>query len=62
VPDGKHLNDPRHWRDRAEEARILAGQMSDDLSRQTMLRVAEDYERLAIRAAQRRDADSKPAD
>jgi hypothetical protein len=46
-------NDPEHWRNRAEEARALADQMSDEASKQTMLRIAADYERLAERAALR---------
>jgi hypothetical protein len=48
--DTPHFNDPRHWHDRAEEARILAEQMNDDLSRTMMLRPAEDYDKLAARA------------
>ena len=48
--DTPHFNDPRHWHDRAEEARILAEQMSDDLSMKMMLRIAEDYDKLAARA------------
>ncbi len=47
------INDPKHWRARAEEIRALADQMSDETSRQMMLRVASDYERLAERAEQR---------
>jgi len=47
------INDPEHWRNRAEEARTLADQMSDEASKQTMLRIAADYERLAERAALR---------
>ena len=47
------INDPEHWRNRAEEARTLAEQMSDETSRQTMLRIATDYDRLAQRAASR---------
>ena len=30
--------DPRHWRDRAEEARLLAHDMEDTHSREAMLR------------------------
>jgi hypothetical protein len=39
--------DPEHWRERAEEARYVAKQMSDPVAREMMLRIAADYERLA---------------
>ena len=47
------INDPKHWRERAEEARALANQMNDQEARQLMLGIAKDYERLAERAAER---------
>jgi hypothetical protein len=47
------INDPAHWRQRAEEARTIAEQMSDLQSKDSMLRIAKDYERLAERAEQR---------
>ena len=40
------INDPAHWRQRAEEARTIAEQMSDLNSKDAMLRIAKDYERL----------------
>ena len=40
----------KHWLARAEEARILANQMTDAEAKVAMLRIAEDYERLAQRA------------
>jgi hypothetical protein len=45
------INDPRFWRQRAEEARRLAARMSDELAKQTMLMVAEVCDRFAIGAA-----------
>jgi hypothetical protein len=41
------INDPEHWRTRAEEARLLAKDMNDSASKDAMLRIAEDYEQLA---------------
>ena len=44
------LNDSRRWRDRADEMRTLASEISDPESRTIMLRLANDYESLARRA------------
>jgi hypothetical protein len=46
-------NDPKHWCKRAEQMRTLAEEMHDEQTKQTMLRIASDYERLAERAEQR---------
>jgi hypothetical protein len=43
------LDDPEHWRSRAEEARAVAEQLSDPEAKRTMLRIAADYEQLAER-------------
>ena len=43
------LNDPRHWRERAEEARSRADQIAEPQSKNAMLRIAHDYEVLAER-------------
>jgi len=54
------LEDPAHWRARAEEARTLADQMKhDEKSRQTMLRIVADYERMAKHAEERASHRSK---
>jgi predicted Rossmann-fold nucleotide-binding protein len=47
------INDPKHWRERAEEARTVADELTDSDSKRRMLRVAEDYEELARRAERR---------
>jgi hypothetical protein len=48
-----YFNDPEYWRQRAEEARVLAELMMDETAKETMLRVAEDCDTLAVRAAMR---------
>lgn len=49
---------PEHWRKRAEEARIVAEQMTDPDAKEAMMNVAASYDRLA-RVAQK-VADDKP--
>jgi hypothetical protein len=44
-----HINDPKHWRHRAEEARAMAESLTDPEAKQLMLNVAADYEKLAKR-------------
>ena len=47
------MTDPKHWRDRAEEARVLAQDMKDPEAREATLRIAKDYDHIAERAEQR---------
>jgi hypothetical protein len=44
---------PKHWRERAEEARAMAAQISDQKAKSMMLHIAESYEKLAKRAEKR---------
>ena len=43
-------DDPKHWRNRAREARIHAGELSDPEAKRQMLGIARGYDRLAERA------------
>jgi hypothetical protein len=54
------INDPEHWLQRAREARTLADQMSDEVSKETKLKIAADCEHLAERAALRTQGASPP--
>jgi hypothetical protein len=47
------INDPEHWLKRAKEARALAEQINDPEAKRTMLKNADEYERLAHRAQER---------
>jgi hypothetical protein len=44
------VNNPMHWRERAKEARSVAVSIDDPIARESMLSVAEAYERMAARA------------
>jgi hypothetical protein len=41
------FNEALEWRDRAEQAREAAGQLTDPEAKQAVLNLAESYERLA---------------
>lgn len=45
-----HLNDPKYWRDRAEELRAMAENMKDEDAKAIILGCARDYDLLAERA------------
>jgi hypothetical protein len=54
-PPATQFDDPEYWRRRAEQVRTLADDMSDEASKETMLRIARDYERKAGEAEERLD-------
>ena len=49
----RDLNDSKHWRDRAVEMRVLAEDMKDAGAARLMHDLANDYDMLADRAAER---------
>jgi hypothetical protein len=50
-----YASDPKHWRNRAKEMRALAESVKDRQAKATMLKIANDYEKLAERADLRSD-------
>jgi len=50
------MRDANYWRIRAENARLMAKKMPSNFARETMLGVADDYDRLAERMERRRRA------
>jgi hypothetical protein len=51
------ITDPAFWRERAEEARRMAEQLSDAVAQQTLRDIATGYEQLAKLAEARRATD-----
>jgi hypothetical protein len=62
MPTVPLLHDAKHWRDRAQEARAQAEQMSDPQAKSDMLGIADGYERLAMRAEERLASSVRPKD
>jgi hypothetical protein len=55
------FNDPKHWHQRAIEARQIVDRMTDPFARKRMLGVAEQYEKIAQRAVERLKANARGA-
>ena len=49
----QNVNDSKHWRDRAAEMRVLSGEMRDLETQSIMVKLANDYDKLADRADDR---------
>lgn len=47
------LNNPAQWHLRAQEARLLALHLRDPEANATVLKIADEYDHLAVRAAER---------
>jgi len=47
------FDDARQWRDRAEEMRMVAEGMQSEQNKKIALRLAADYDRLAVHAERR---------
>jgi hypothetical protein len=47
------IDDPKHWHDRAAEMRVLSDEMKEAEARRMMLKLADDYDKLGDRAAER---------
>jgi len=55
------IYDAKHWRDRAAEMRVLSDEMKDFEARTLMLKLANDYDKIADRAEIRAARDKTPA-
>jgi hypothetical protein len=49
----RSFDQPEHWRNRAEEMRRHAEDMRDLMAKATLLDIADQYDKLALRAEQR---------
>jgi hypothetical protein len=54
------INDAKHWRDRATEMRLLSDEIKDPHAQRMMLKLANDYDKLADRAEDRAARDTAP--
>jgi hypothetical protein len=60
MPTPTLLNDPAHWRRRAQETRSTADQLDDPVAKQAMLEIAQHYEQIATIADTRLIAGKQP--
>jgi hypothetical protein len=58
--DARPRNDANRWRNRAAETRMLAEHMNDEVSKRMVQRIADDYQRLAVRSVASRVGGAKP--
>jgi len=56
------INDPEHWRQRANDMRTLANSAKDARSKAAMLQIAAEYDGLAEMAEERSRSDPEPAE
>jgi hypothetical protein len=60
MPTPTLLNNPAHWRRRAQESRSSANKLDDPIAKQTMLEIAQHYEQIATIAETRLVAGKPP--
>jgi hypothetical protein len=53
MPIAPHFNGSERRHQRAEEVRVLAEQMNTERTRRMKLKIADDYDELAVQAAKR---------
>ena len=62
VPQAHYINDPGHWRGRAQKLRSLAEDLKNEQAKQDMLQLAKDYDYLAERAEKRSNGSTSTAE
>jgi hypothetical protein len=51
----KHNDDPEHWLKLAPETRALAKRVNFDTAKKRLLKLAKDYDRIAVRKHERKE-------